>query len=206
MFGALSLFFWLIILLLCGFDSLDKNREKNKLRKDAQKKGYAYYWANGKMYHTASNKQCYSLADDDNDMILYEVGTGVRLCNASEVARQRENLIYEKRKKQKETLEKFNQLPEADKNKIRTKIAVTKKEKRKNKINSKIKDLQNSLTGTIFMALLGGATFIMIGFQNGFESFLIKFIAGYLTLSVTICAILYFQIKKMKEDHKEELR
>ena len=206
MFGALSLFFWLIILLLCGFDSLDKNREKNKLRKDAQKKGYAYYWANGKMYHTASNKQCYSLADDDNDMILYEVGTGVRLCNASEVARQRENLIYEKRKKQKETLEKFNQLPEVDKNKIRTKIAVTKKEKRKNELEIKYKNAKDIFQATVFVVVLGSAAIFGVATQNGIDSDDIRFLTISIMITVVFCLIPYISMKKAKKEYEEGLR
>jgi len=203
MFGALSLFFWAVILCLCGFDSLDKNREKNRLRKDAEKKGYAYYWANGKMYHTTSNKQCYSMADENNDMILYEVGTGIELCNASEVARQRQNLIYEKRKKLNDTLEKFDQLPEDEKNKIRTKITDVQQEKRLKELESKAKSTKSTFIVTTFIVAVGWVLPITLMIQDGF----VNVGCTLLYIAISACCIpLYTQMKKAEKEYKEELR
>ena len=205
MFGAVSLFFWGVLLCLCGFDSLDKNREKNRLRKEAERKGFAYYWANGKMYHTLTNKRCYGVADDNGDEILYEVGSGVRLCNASEFTRKRENIIYEKRKKLNETLDKFNQLPEEEKEKIRGTITQVKKTKEQKELESKYKGSKSIFQATVGVIVLGGIMNFSILLQCKFDSFVAIFIIMYIAISILLCARPYSRMKKTRKEYEEVL-
>ena len=204
MIGVIAFLFWCGFLCLCGFDSIGNQVEKGKLREEAKRKGQATYWFNGKMFHTATNKRCYLLTDDNTgDALIRDAKTGNILCNQSEINREIKKATWEKIKKQEEVVKKFDNLSDEDKTKIRTKIAATRKEKQQKEIDSKIKGLKSSLYATLFISIIGILMFVMIGLQNGFEPFIIKLIIAISIFDIVICAIPYFQIKKIRDEYKE---
>ena len=130
MIGVIAFLFWCGFLCLCGFDSIGNQVEKGKLREEAKRKGEATYWFNGKMFHTATNKRCYLLTDDNTgDALIRDAKTGNILCNQSEINREIKKATWEKIKKQEEAVKKFDHLSDEDKSKVRANIRGIKKEK-----------------------------------------------------------------------------